>query len=156
MTTTKTKQANRKEPITEQLCYKAENIFNCSPNQVHYKMHPGGTVTINLIFFFFFPAQRANSTAQGKKSEVFYIKCVCTTRDKRRWSFFRVSLESWGKRRSNRSSVFSFKYCAKTLCKALKLPKTPIREGSSQRKVLAQNLSYGETAKQGTASTVKH
>lgn len=64
MTTTKTKQANRKEPIMEQLCYKAENIFNCSPNQVHYKMHPGGTVTINLIYiFFFFPAQRANSTA---------------------------------------------------------------------------------------------
>lgn len=75
MTTTKTKQANRKEPIMEQLCYKAENIFNYSPNQVHYKMHPGGTVTIDLIFFFFSSTKgKFYSLGKKKKKKVkFFI-----------------------------------------------------------------------------------
>lgn len=77
----------------EQLCYKAENIFNCSPSQVHYKMHPGGTVTMNSIFFQH-KGQILQLREKKKKSDFFYIKCVCTTRDKRTWSFFRVSLRA--------------------------------------------------------------
>lgn len=116
-----------------------------------------------------FPVQRAKNTEKKKnrrklenftrkkerKKIRFLYNVLCSMRD-RTWSFFKESAEGWDTRSCYRLSVLSFQHCWKILCKAVKWAKAPIREGSSQRKVLVQNLSYSETAKQGTASTVKH